>query len=77
MELNHKLSLLSFGIFWVTYFYILTKIGLINFRYYDSYKLLMPFYLLIYLMNNLNLNRLVFSVINLLSLTLWVCNVII
>mgnify|MGYP006290428349 CR=1 FL=1 len=75
MEFNHKLSLLSFCIFWVTYLYILTKIGLRHFKYYDVYKLLMPIYLYLYLKNKLNVYRLAIIAINIAAMIIWVFNV--
>ena len=38
----------------VTQIYILIKIGLRNFQYYDVYKLLFPFYLILYIKTNNN-----------------------
>lgn len=71
VSLSAEWTLPFFVIFLASYFFILSKIELRRFKYYDVYKLVFPIYLVVYIANNRDLKRIVISAINIVSLFFW------
>ena len=71
MEMDSRILSIMFIIFWITFIYILVKIGLRRFKFYDIYKIIIPVYLIIYIRKFRNIKGIVIGAINIISIFIW------
>jgi hypothetical protein len=71
MELYSRILLIIFLIFWISFFYILVKIGFRNFKYYDVYKIIFPVYLVVYIRKFKNPKSVLIGAVNIISISVW------
>lgn len=71
MEIDSRILSILFIIFWITFIYILVKIGLRRFKFYDVYKIVIPVYLVIYIRKFRNIKSIVIGAINIISISIW------
>jgi nicotinamide riboside transporter PnuC len=71
MEMESRILSIMFIIFWITFVYILVKIGLRRFKFYDIYKIIIPVYLIIYIRKYRNIKSIAIGAINIISIFIW------
>jgi hypothetical protein len=60
-----------FIIYWVTFIYILIRIGVKEFQFYDFYKVVFPIYIFILLKKFRTVRSILVSAVNVLSVAVW------
>ena len=71
MEMDSRILSIMFIIFWITFVYILVKIGLRRFKFYDIYKIIIPVYLIIYIRKYRSIKSIAIGAINIISIFIW------